>query len=174
MRFQVRETTRHPRPVVFAAHRDELASIVAGLDGVRRVELLSEARRADGALVQVHLWTGSSAVLPALVRPFVPPALLQWRQETAWDPARWVAEWVIDVPGLGTAVEASGANVYAEEDAGCCIVVDGDFTFRPERASQMGSIPASVVPMVERVVVSLIVPLVQRSGAAVARYLDRR
>ena len=68
--------------------------------------------------------------------------------------------------------EARGTNRYLEDGAGCAIEVEGDFAFRPEKVPQLAAIPATTVPMVEKAVVALIVPLVKRSGAAVARFLD--
>lgn len=174
MRFEVSETTSHPRSVVFAAHRDRVADIVRGLEEVDRVELRSRARHAGGREEHVHHWYGTAAALPALVRPFVPPHLLTWRQKTLWDPFHWTATWEIDLLALGPAVDVRGTNAYAEEGTGCRIDVAGDFVFRPDRVPQLAQIPASAVPMVEKAVVSLILPLVKRSGAAVARWLDEQ
>lgn len=172
MRFEVRETTGHPRPRVWAAHRDQLEEIVRLLPDVERVELRARSRHAGGREEQSHRWQGRPEVLPAAIRPFVPPHLLTWNQRTVWDPHTWTATWTIDVPALGPAVEAGGKNVYVEEQGLCVIALDGDFAFRPELVPQMKGIPAGAVPMVEKLVVSMIVPLVRRSGEAVARYLS--
>lgn len=172
MRFDVVEDTRHPRAVVFSAHKDRLIEIVPLLEDVDKVELRGRTLHADGREEQVHLWYGSPSVVPALVRPMVPAHLLQWRQKTVWDRRSWTATWEIDVPGLGGTVEASGRNVYVEADGRCRIEVTGDFAFRPDRVKELAAVPSSVVPMVEKVVVGLIVPLVQRTGVAVSRFLD--
>lgn len=173
MRFEVRETTGHPRPRVWAAHRDRLEDIARLLPDVERVELRSRSRHAGGREEQQHRWTGRPAVLPATVRPFVPPHLLTWTQRTVWDPHTWTATWTIEVPALGPAVEASGRNVYLEEAGACVIALDGDFAFKPDQVPQLKGVPAAAVPMVEKLVVSMIVPLVRRSGEAVATWLSR-
>ncbi len=172
MRFDVVEDTRHPREVVFSAHKDRLLEIVPFLEDVEKIELRGRASHADGREEQTHLWYGSPSVVPALVRPMVPPHLLQWLQKTVWSRKTWTAEWTIDVPGLGGTVEASGRNVYVEAGGKCRIEVSGDFAFRPEKVKELAAVPASVVPMVEKIVVGLIVPLVQRTGVAVSRFLD--
>ena len=90
-----------------------------------------------------------------------------------WDPVGHVATWQIDVPGLGPAVEASGTNRYVDAGSGrCTIEIEGDFAFRPDAIPQLRSIPPSAVPMVERLVVSLIVPMIERTGVAVRQYLE--
>jgi hypothetical protein len=172
MRFEVRDTSRFPRAVVFAAHRDELQRIVAFLPDVDKVDLRDRSRRADGSEDQTTMWTGKPSLLPLLFRAVVPPNLLQWRQVTHWDPVEHVATWQIDVPGLGPAVEASGTNRYVEAGGRCTIEVQGDFAFRPDAVPQLRSIPPTAVPMVERLVVSMIVPMIERTGVAVRQYLE--
>lgn len=172
MQFAVRETTHHPRSVVFAAHRDRLPEIVKHLEEVEKVELRSRSVHAGGREEQTHLWTGTSAALPPFVRPFVPAHLLAWKQKTIWEPYTWTATWEIEVLALGPAIEARGTNRYLEDGSGCAIEIEGDFAFRPDKVPQLAQIPANTVPMVEKAVVALIVPLVKRSGAAVARFLD--
>lgn len=172
MRFEVREQAKYPRSVVFAAHRDHLEDIVRYVADVERVELRSRSRHAGGREQQTHLWTGSPSALPVLLRPMVPSSMLTWQQVTTWDPATWTATWQIDVPGLGAAISANGTNVYAEDGGACRIDIDGDFSFHPERVPQLQSIPTAMVPMIEKVVVGMIVPMIERTGSAVAKYLD--
>jgi hypothetical protein len=144
------------------------------LDDVQSVELRSRAQHAGGREEQVHLWVGAPSALPAFVRPFVPPQLLTWKQKTLWDPFSWTATWEIDVLALGPAIEARGTNRYHEDGSGCVIEIEGDFSFRPGEVPQLAQVPASAVPMVEKAVVAMIVPLVKRTGAAVARFLDEQ
>jgi hypothetical protein len=174
MRFEVHEDTRYPRSTVFAAHRDHVEDIVRFLPDVEKVELRSRARHAGGREEQTHWWTGSTQALPALLRPVVPPALLQWKQTTLWDPHTWTARWSIEVPGSAQAIVAEGTNTYVEEKGRCRIDVQGDFEFHPERVPQLSKIPASAIPMVEKAVVSIIVPMIERTGGAVAKWLEER
>lgn len=173
MRFDVREATRYPRAVVFAAHRDRVSDIVAYLPDVEKIEMRSRTVHAGGREEHVQWWTGSTSALPLLLRPVVPPAMLQWKQTTLWDPSDHTARWTIEVPGLGPAVDARGINRYVEAEPGKChIEIEGDFDFRPERVPQLAKIPSSAVPMVEKAVVAMILPMIERTGSAVARWLD--
>ena len=175
MDFNHTERTSHPRALVFETHRDELDAVVAHLPDVRRVELQSSSTHADGRLEQLYRWHGSHGALPMLVRPFVKESLLVWEQRTVWDPARWRADWEIAVPGMGAALECRGSNAYLEQaGGGTTIEVEGSFDFTPHRVSAFQGVPDTAIPMVERMVVSLVVPMIQRSGRAVADYLGRR
>lgn len=156
---------------MFRTHRDEIGGIAAHLPAVRSVELRSRTQHARGTLELVHRWYGTKSALPALIRPAVPQDLLVWDQRTVWDPAGWVADWTIDVFSVGGAVVCDGRNTYLEGRRGCVIEVRGDFAFRPERVPQLSGVPRAAVPVVERAVVSVIVPLIKQTGAAVAAYL---
>lgn len=174
MRFEVREQTAYPRPIVFAAHRDHLEDIVRHVPDVERVEQRSRSKEAGGREQQTHIWTGAPSALPVLLRPMVPASMLSWQQVTTWDPSTWTATWQITVPGLGAAISANGTNVYVEQAGGCRIDIVGDFSFHPERVPQLQSMPGAMVPMVEKIVVGMIVPMIERTGSAVAKYLDSR
>jgi hypothetical protein len=142
------------------------------LSDVEKVEVRSRTRHADGREEQVQWWTGSPTALPMMIRPLVPPGLLQWRQRTTFDPNAWTADWEIEVPGLGPAIVARGRHVYHDEPEGCRIALTGDLEFHPERVPQLAQVPAAAVPLVEKAVVKLIVPMIQRTGPAVSQFLD--
>lgn len=173
MQFAHTERTRHPRALVYRTHRDEIVAITSHLEAVKSVELRKRTVHAGGRLELTHRWQGTRAALPPLVRAMIPEELLVWSQRTTWDNHGWVADWVIEVHALGPALACSGRNAYFEEpDGGCRIEVTGDFAFRPDQVPQLAGVPAAAVPVVERAVVAMIVPLIKQSGAAVASYLD--
>ena len=79
-----------------------------------------------------------------------------------------------DLDVMQAALEVSGKNAYFEDGTGTRIEVTGDFAFRPERVPQLKGVPSAMVPVVERAVIAIIKPLLERSGSAVARYLDEK
>ena len=172
MEFSHRERTGYRPSLVFRTHRDELSAVVAHLDAVRRVELISRTEHATGRLELLHRWLGTKAALPLIARPFVPEEVLVWLQRTTWDESTLSAAWQIEVPGFGESIDCRGTNRYHETPGGSRIDIAGTFVFQPDRVEEMAGVPSSTVPIVERMVVSLVVPLIERSGAAVARYLE--
>jgi hypothetical protein len=172
MRFASREWLPFSAGRVFAAQRDEVDRIVPYLPDVEQVEQISEARAAGGDLVHVHRWTGSARSLPVLLRPFVRPEFLRWHQTTRWSGGTLVATWSIAVPALGTAIETGGVSRYIEGASSTCTVeIEGDLSFRPGASGELGHVPASAVPVVERFVVGVVVPMIARTTVAVGRYL---
>ena len=91
--------------MVFATHRDRIEDIARMLPDVERVEVRGRSRHADSRETQTQLWVGSPSALPAMIRPLVPPAMLQWQQQTVWDPAAWTAQW--DIGSVGRARSGS-------------------------------------------------------------------
>ena len=172
MQFSSRDESKHPRDAVFATQRDRLLEVVPFLSGVERVQQLSREDRSDSVVVVRNEWTGSPSALPILLRPFVPPQVLRWRDETLWDPATWVATWSMEVPALGPAVSIHGTSRFEIVAKGSAVAVQGEFTFHPERLPRAPDMSPRMTPIFERFVVSLIVPMIRDSSRAVTRFLD--
>ncbi len=171
MQFDVSDEAPFPRPLVFRTHRDDFDAIAPRLDAVDRVRLKSESRHASGVLEQTHEWWAKPTALPFFLRPIVPAEMLHWFGHTRWDPGLWRCTWRIEVPALGPMAEIDGQQDYVETDAGCRIEVSGRFDFHPERVDAL-KLPVAAVPFVERFVVALIVPLMQKSSTAVIAHLQ--
>lgn len=177
MRFDVQDDAPFPRELVFRTHRDALPEIAPRMTEVERVERRGRAVTATGVITQTHRWVGHPSALPLLLRPLVPADMLRWEDESRWDPSTWTCSWRVTVPALGPMADITGTHTYTETPTGCRIALEGTFDFHPERVPQL-TLPPGAVPIVERFVVALIVPLVTKSGRAVVAYLqdhpDRR
>lgn len=171
MDFNVTETARYPRERVFRAHRDEFCTIAARMPEVSRVTRRSRSAHADGTIEQVHRWNGAPAALPMLLRPLVPVELLEWDDESRWNPHSWRCDWKILVPGLGPMADIYGSQTYEETKAGCRMTLSGHFNFHPERVPKL-TLPPGARPIIERFIVGLIVPLLKKSGKAIVAHLD--
>lgn len=170
MEFSVSDEAPWPRQRVFETHRDGFAVIAPRMDEVDRVALRSRAVGADGVVIQVHEWVGNPAALPRLLRPFVSPQMLRWEDEARWDPHAFTCTWQVHVPALGPVAEIRGQHRYIETPGGCRIALDGRFDLHPEQWRGL-TLPPGAAPWIERFVVSLIVPLVRRSGQVVIEHL---
>lgn len=170
MDFTVSDDAPFPRDLVFRTHRDDFESIAPRMKEVDRVRLKSESRHADGTLEQKHEWFGHKSALPFLMRPLVPAEMLRWFGITRWNPTTFECSWRVEIPALGPMAEIDGSQRYLEVSDGCRIEMTGRFDFHPERVPQL-TLPPGAVPIVERFVVSMVVPLFQKSGAAVVNHL---
>lgn len=171
MDFKVADDAPFPRERVYRTHRDDLLLLAPRLPEVERIQLRGRTVNADGTMVLRHEWTGKSSVLPLFLRPMVPAQMLRWEQEATWNPHTWSCAWQVRVPALGPMADIRGEQHYLPTDAGCRITLEGRFDFHPERVPQL-PMPPGATAFVERFVVALIVPLVQRSGRAVIDHLD--
>ncbi|MCB9679184.1 MAG: hypothetical protein H6737_29040 [Alphaproteobacteria bacterium] len=170
MDFQVSDDAPFSRDLVFRTHRDEFERIAPRLSEVERVVLKSQSTAADGTIEQKHEWFGHPSALPFFIRPLVPPEMLRWFGHTRWNPRDWECRWSVEVPALGPMADIQGFQRYHETPTGCRIELTGTFDFHPDRVPQV-RLPPGSVPVVERFVVSLIVPMMQKSAAAVIDHL---
>lgn len=170
MRFDVQHEAPFPRLRLFEAHRDAFPVIAQRLPEVKSIREVSRSSGADGVVVVRNRWFGSRAALPLLLRPLVPEEVLVWDDETRFDRVRLVCSWTITIPGLGPMADVSGVHRYLDSDGGTRIELEGRFDFHPERAPQV-RLPPGASPIVERMIVGLIVPLLEKSGAAMVDHL---
>jgi hypothetical protein len=170
MKFDVEHRAPFPPERLFEAHRDAFPAIAQRLDEVKSVRERSRASGADGVVVVRNRWQGSRLALPLLFRPLVPEQVLVWEDESRFDRMTLTCTWRITIPGLGPMADVHGEHRYLPDDDGTRLVLDGTFDFRPERAPQM-VLPPGAAPIVERMVVGLIVPLLKKSGAAMSEHL---
>jgi len=170
MDFSVSHDAPFPRPLVFATHRDEFEAIAPRMSEVERVRLKSQSTAADGTIIQKHEWFGHPSALPFLIRPLVPKEMLRWFGHTHWNPHDFVCRWSVEVPALGPMADITGTQSYVQTPTGCRIELTGRFEFHPERVPRV-RLPPGAVPVVERFAVSLIPPLLQKSGGAVVEHL---
>lgn len=171
MRFEVTHEAPFPRERLFVAHRDAFPEMVRHLDEIRSVKEKSRATHADGSVVVRNRWQGSRAALPLLFQPLVPEQVLVWEDESRFDLHSCVCTWTIGIPGLGPMADVRGTHRYLEHTNGTRIELEGTFDFHPERAPQM-PLPPGAAPLVERMIVALIIPLLEKSSAAMVRHLE--
>ena len=55
---------------------------------------------------------------------------------------------------------------------GGIVEVRGEFVLHAERIADLPTLPPGAVPLIERFVVAMIVPMIQQSGHAVSELLD--
>lgn len=170
MNFDLHHEAPFPRERLFEAHRDAFPVIAQRLREVKSIREHSRSTAANGSVVVRNRWFGSRAALPLVFRPLVPEEILVWDDETTFDALTLTCTWVITIPGLGPMAEVSGEHRYLASGSGTRIELEGRFDFRPERAPQV-RLPPGAGPIVERMIVSLIVPLLKKSGAAMVDHL---
>src|ERR1700678_4499126 len=102
-----------PVPVVFAAYRDDLTSLLPYLPNVRSIEVKS--RRDSGAIAEfVNEWHGGGDI-PAAVRAVLSEAILSWTDLATWNSDEHVCDWRIETHAFKDAVQCAGRNRFVAE-----------------------------------------------------------
>lgn len=169
MHFSHTTTCRYAPDRLFRTYRDHLVDIAPYIASVERVQERSRTTHADGSVELAHLWFGTAQAVPVFVRPFVNPQLLQWMDHTRWHADTRIARWRIELPTLGSAVTATGTYRFEDHRKGGQVVAEGDFAIDPRALPPAF---AQAKPMIERMVVGLLEPMVADAGGAVVRWLD--
>jgi hypothetical protein len=170
VRFTHTTTARYTAERLFTTYRDHLVAIAPLIPSVNRVELRSRTQLAGGEVELAHLWHGTSAAVPAFVRPFVQPEMLRWIDHTRWDHRTLTASWRIELPAVGPAVKATGTYVFEDVGGSGRVVAQGDLSLD---ASMLPPAMVAAKPMIERMVVGLLEPMIEDAGDAVVRWLDQ-
>jgi hypothetical protein len=171
MQFRTESTIGHPRDAVFAAYRDRLPEIAAYLDDISEIRVLSRAEEAG--LVKLHNEWASSREVPAVARGFLKPEHLRWDDYASWDAAAWTVTYAIHTRAFTDAVNCTGRNTFIDEGGRTRIVLEGTFDVDVKAVPGVPRLLAGTVkPQVEKFIVALIQPNLERVNTAVGRFLD--
>jgi hypothetical protein len=173
MQFRSESTIAHSREAVFSAYRDQLADIVRYLDDIREVNVLS--RDEEGAVVKLHNEWVSDRDIPAAASAFLKPEHLRWDDYANWDSGAWQCRFEIRTRAFGDAVRCDGTNTFVPDPGGTRVILEGNFHVDLKGLPGVPSFVAKrLVPQVEKFIIALIQPNLERTNEAVGRYLDSR
>jgi hypothetical protein len=164
-----------PRPVVFAAYRDELVELLPFLPNVRAIEVKSRAHDdATGLVNLVNEWRGGGEI-PAVARAFVSEAMLSWTDRATWDEGKWTCAWTIETHAFTEAVTCRGTNTFVEEPGGTRLEIRGTLAIDAKKIRGVpGLLAGKVGKAVEEVLVHKIQPNLVEVSAGLAKYLAQR
>jgi uncharacterized protein YndB with AHSA1/START domain len=166
-------TVHHPRPLVFRALRDRLVEIAAFMPNITGIDELERTEEAPGRHRLVNVWHGEGAI-PAVARRFVKPHMLRWTDRAVWDEGEWTCEWSQETAFFTDRVSCSGTSRYVEVEPGTTLIeIRGGFELRLQGLPGLPSLlTRRATPAVERFIVGLITPNLQKTAVAVERFLD--
>ena len=166
-------TVHHPRPLVFRTLRDRLVEVAAFMPNVTGIEELERTEEAPGRHRLVNVWEGA---IPAVARRFVKSEMLRWTDRAVWDEGDWSCEWSQETAFFTDRVSCSGASRYVEVYPDTTrIEIRGTFELRLRGVPGLPSLLARrATPAVERFIVGLITPNLEKTAVAVERFLDNQ
>jgi hypothetical protein len=171
--MQIRADIRvpHPRAVVFAACRDDIAKLLPWLSNVRAIDVRS--RKEDPPRIDiVNDWRGGGEI-PAAIRAVLSESMLQWTDYATWDGERLTCDWRTET-SLGPSLNASGRNTYLDDvEANTLIEVRGVIEIDAKKLPKVPSLLAGpVARLAETFLADKIQANLLETGRAVSKYLS--
>ena len=162
----------HPREVVFRTLRDRLQEVAAFIPNVAEITELERLEVAPGRHEILTVWHGN-APIPAVARRFVKPEMLKWTERAVWDESGWTSDWSQETAVFTDRVRCSGQNRYVELDEATEIEIRGSLDIDLRSLPGLpGPLARRAAPAVERFIVMLIKPNLDRTVEAVSRLLN--
>ncbi len=162
-----------PRPMVFAAYRDELTSLLKYLPNVRKIEVLSREER-DGIVTLHNVWHGGGEI-PAAARAFLSEAMLTWDDHARWDEARWACNWRIATRSFTEAVRCEGENRFSEVEGGTRLEIRGVLSIDGSKVRGVPRLLAGkVASTVESFLADKIRPNLVETAASLRKHLESK
>ncbi|MCB9680963.1 MAG: hypothetical protein H6733_05775 [Alphaproteobacteria bacterium] len=171
MKFRSESFIAHPREAVFTTYRDKLADVVAFLDDIKQVNVLDRTEKGD--TVVLHNEWVSDREIPSVAQAFLKPEQMRWDDYATWDAASYTCTFEIKTRAFTDAVRCVGGDTFLEVDGGTKVILEGDFDVNVTSLPGVPSFLAKrVVPQVEKFIIALIQPNLEKVNEAIGRYLD--
>jgi hypothetical protein len=174
MKFEVEDDVSHPRDDVYGLIRDDMPLLLPYLNDVDAIIVL-ESKQEEGGLRILNEWRGSAAAAPAVVRKFLKPETLSWKDHAFWPEGGYRAEWRLEPKVGGSLFDCSGTtSVLAGDTPGACkIRIQGNLNVYPERLPGVPRLLAGRMRgKIESFVVGMILPNMQTMSRGVQGYFD--
>ena len=172
MKFHCSDEVQHPIEKVMVLLRDEMPKLVPYLNDVEEIVVLEHRDEPDAEHYD-NLWRASADSAPVVVRKFLSPDLLSWRDIARWPKGATHAEWRLQ-PKVGSSLfECTGKTSVTPTASGCRIQIEGDLNIYPERVPGVPRLLAGKLrSKIEGWVVDMIVPNLQTMSRGVQAYFD--
>jgi hypothetical protein len=172
VRIHSESTIHHPRDVVFEAYRDRLPEIVSYLPDIR--EIVVRDRKESGSVVTLHNEWFAATDVPRVIQSVVKAEMLRWDDFASWEASEYICSWRLRVGAFTEAVHCAGTNTFiADGPSQTRVVLAGELTLD---LSSVRGVPRfmakKIAPQIERFVVAMITPNLQRVNQSLQAFLD--
>jgi hypothetical protein len=174
MRIHTESLIRHPQREVYEAYRDRLPEIAAYIPDVK--EILVESREPfDGGIKLHNVWIAEREI-PVFARAFLKPEMLRWDDYAEWRDSDHQVRWTLKLRVFTDNVRCSGTNTFRRIDDGkTSVTLEGDLDIDLQRIPGVPRLLAGgLKPQVEKFIVSLITPNLERVNESLQQFLDEK
>lgn len=171
MKIESDSSIAHPVSRVFETYRDRLEDVAAYLDDIREIKVLS--RKEEGDATRLHNEWASDKEVPAVAAKFIKPEHLLWDDFAVWYASDTRCTWEIKTRAFTEAVRCTGETRLVAHGEGTQVLLRGELSID---TSAIAGIPkflaGRITPQIEKFIVSLVTPNLERTNAAIGRFLD--
>ncbi len=175
MRLHVEDVIGFPQALVYETQRDEMANLVEYLPNIAKIDVL-EREAIEGGVRLVNLWTAAETEVPALVRSFIKPEMLSWKDYARWNDASFSCEWRLEMNFFREQVKTTGRTTYTRiDDRSVRSVIEGVLEVDARNVPGVPRLLAGKIgPEIEKFVVKMITPNLKGVNRGIEQYLKAR
>lgn len=172
MRIHSESLIRHPQPKVYSAYRDRLSEIAEYIPDVKEIRVEKREEHEGGVTIH-NVWIADREV-PVFARAFLKPEMLQWDDYAEWKDAEGRVYWTLKLRVFTDSVTCGGTNTFeAAGDGKTKVRLEGDLDIDVKSIPGVPKLLAGgLKPKVEKFIVSLITPNLQRVNESLQQFLD--
>lgn len=173
MRIHSESLISHPQPVVYEAYRDRLPEIAEYMPDIREIRVEKREDAGEG-VVEIHNVWISDRDVPVFARAFLKPDMLRWDDYAEWKDDEGRVYWKLKLRVFTDNVTCGGTNSFVKVDDGKTkVVLEGDLDIDLKSMPGVPKLLAGgIKPKLEKFIVSLITPNLERVNASLQQFLD--
>lgn len=161
----------YPREQVYLAYRDRLPEIAMYIPDIR--EIIVHSRKDGDAAVTLHNEWVSQGEVPKMVQHIIKPEHLRWDDFAEWNDAESHVDWTIKTKAFTEAVTCKGRNEILADGDTTVVRLTGELNIALKGIPGVPAFLAKrLAPQVEKFIVSLITPNLEKVNQSIERFLD--
>lgn len=171
MKIHSESRIRHPQSLVYTAYRDRLPEVVPYMPDIAEISVVSREDRPQGP--RLHNRWRSDRDIPTVVQRFLRPEMLCWDDHAEWFDDEGACSWRLSIPAFPTQVQCAGRNTFVADGAHTRVVLTGELTIQADKIPGVPRLLArTMAPQIEKFIVALITPNLERVNGALGEFLD--
>lgn len=170
MKINSESRIAHPLAEVYAVYRDRLPEVAAFIPDIKEIRAESQEPTAAG-LKRHNRWIADREI-PRMVQGFIKPSMLQWNDYASWNDASTHCDWVLQIPAFPDNVSAAGRTALFADGSSTRIVLTGTLEINPNFPGLPKLVARRLAPQLEKFIVMLITPNMERVNHAIGDFLD--
>ncbi|HJL20173.1 MAG TPA: hypothetical protein RMH99_31190 [Sandaracinaceae bacterium LLY-WYZ-13_1] len=174
MRIHSESLIHHPQPKVYEAYRDRLSEIAPYIPDVKEIVVESREERDVGPKIH-NVWIADRDV-PVFAKAFLKPEMLRWDDHADWRDDENLVRWTLKLRVFTDQVTCGGTNSFKKVDENTtAVVLEGDLDIDLKNIPGVPKMFAGgLKPKVEKFIVSLITPNLERVNESLQQFLDEQ